>query len=296
MGSAHPPFEYLVSSSQASLESFELARLNAVANLRKEFRQLVDEWIEAEIEARMARWVLETRRLETRDSQQPLPGLSVHATGPTLALDTLPLALPSGDPQSASQGEVGPSHVPGCGRTSPTAERPPSSTRRLPAKRKLFSEDVARTDPEDGGAASPIKRGRHEAAPNSAAAVAALQSLERVLHACANVLQCDPAVPQHMPSGDPLAGAGQMHFSNCSAAQGKLFDSTQPESRIRLHAAPDREPRQRPSLRTAPGQTSTKQVRDEVMRGPSFPSHPVQKRRALFPPIPLYPPRAAAAS
>ena len=58
MGSAHPPFEYLVSSSQASLESFELARLNAVANLRKEFRQLVDEWIEAEIEARMARWVL----------------------------------------------------------------------------------------------------------------------------------------------------------------------------------------------------------------------------------------------
>ena len=54
--------EYLAGASTISLESYELARLNQIANLRKELREVMEEWIEAEVEARFARWVLENRR------------------------------------------------------------------------------------------------------------------------------------------------------------------------------------------------------------------------------------------
>src|SRR5713226_8316138 len=83
MGSAHPPLEYLITTSNTSLESFELSRLNAVANLRKEIRQIVDDWVQAEIEARIARWVLERRRTDTVDSLPDVPHLleSVPAHG-----------------------------------------------------------------------------------------------------------------------------------------------------------------------------------------------------------------------
>ena len=62
--------EYLLRCSKPSLESFELSRLNRVANLRKELRMLVEDWIEAEVEARLAHWVLELHSVE--DSQQEL--------------------------------------------------------------------------------------------------------------------------------------------------------------------------------------------------------------------------------
>ncbi len=51
--------EYLLRCSKPSLESFELSRLNQIANLRKELRSLVEAWIDAEVEARLARWILE---------------------------------------------------------------------------------------------------------------------------------------------------------------------------------------------------------------------------------------------
>jgi len=63
MGSTHPPLESLLELSHNCLEGFELSRLNRISNLRKEFHQLLAEWIEFEIEARFARWVLEYRRL-----------------------------------------------------------------------------------------------------------------------------------------------------------------------------------------------------------------------------------------
>jgi hypothetical protein len=92
MGSAHPPLEYLVTSSNTSLESFELSRLNAVANLRKEIRQVVDDWVEAEIEARIARWVLERRRTDTADQQPDVPQLSEPAPDPRTAARVLQTA------------------------------------------------------------------------------------------------------------------------------------------------------------------------------------------------------------
>ncbi len=62
MSSTQLPLEYLVTSSENCLEAFELARLNQISNLRKEFSQVFDEWVEAEIAARMARCVLDGRR------------------------------------------------------------------------------------------------------------------------------------------------------------------------------------------------------------------------------------------
>jgi hypothetical protein len=62
MGSTHPPLESLLKLSQNCLEGFELSRLNRISNLRKEFHEVLDEWIELEIEARFARWALEFRR------------------------------------------------------------------------------------------------------------------------------------------------------------------------------------------------------------------------------------------
>jgi hypothetical protein len=69
MGSTHPPLESLRKLSQNCLEGFELSRLNRISNLRKEFREVLDEWTEFEIEARFARWLLEYRRL--RDFGSP---------------------------------------------------------------------------------------------------------------------------------------------------------------------------------------------------------------------------------
>jgi hypothetical protein len=54
-----PTIEYLVASSKNSLEAFELAQLNQSSNLRKEFRQILDEWVQVEVDGRIARWILE---------------------------------------------------------------------------------------------------------------------------------------------------------------------------------------------------------------------------------------------
>jgi hypothetical protein len=57
-----PPLDYLREASPASLESFELARLNHAANLRREIGTLIDQWIKETSEALLARWMLESRR------------------------------------------------------------------------------------------------------------------------------------------------------------------------------------------------------------------------------------------
>jgi hypothetical protein len=78
------PLEYLVTSSQTALEGFELSRLNQCANLRKELRQITDQWIEVEIEARMARWILECRRAQDSHSNSSSPESTTPATSGAL--------------------------------------------------------------------------------------------------------------------------------------------------------------------------------------------------------------------
>jgi hypothetical protein len=63
-GAIDRALEYLFTSSGASLESFHLSRLNAVANLRKEMHEIFDEWVEAEVQARLAQELLARKNSE----------------------------------------------------------------------------------------------------------------------------------------------------------------------------------------------------------------------------------------
>src|SRR5260370_30715865 len=54
-----PPWEFLLSASRNSLQSYELSRLNHAANLRKEIGALLDLWIEENSAAMLARWLME---------------------------------------------------------------------------------------------------------------------------------------------------------------------------------------------------------------------------------------------
>jgi hypothetical protein len=99
MGSTHPPLESLLKLSQNCLVGFELTSLNRIANLRKEFREVLDEWIEAQIEASFARWVVEYRLVrDSSEDQRALPPFEP----PQLSFRTVAhapdqLLLPSGD-------------------------------------------------------------------------------------------------------------------------------------------------------------------------------------------------------
>ncbi len=75
MGQKRPPLEYLITSSKKSLEAFELSRLNQSSNLRKELRQILDEWVDAEVDGRIARWILECRRMENVETDSQIASL-----------------------------------------------------------------------------------------------------------------------------------------------------------------------------------------------------------------------------
>src|SRR5437660_11635084 len=56
-----PPWEFLLSASRNSLQSYELSRLSHAANLRKEVAALVDQWVEENSAAMLARWLMDKR-------------------------------------------------------------------------------------------------------------------------------------------------------------------------------------------------------------------------------------------
>jgi hypothetical protein len=64
--STQPPWEFLLSASRNSLQSFELSRLAHAANLRKEISALIDQWMEENAAAMLARWLLEQRERSAR--------------------------------------------------------------------------------------------------------------------------------------------------------------------------------------------------------------------------------------
>ncbi|HKV27163.1 MAG TPA: hypothetical protein VJN90_02660 [Candidatus Acidoferrales bacterium] len=85
MKTTKPMLDYLATCSQTSLESFQLARLNDLANLRKQMIEIIDDWVESDIQARIAEWMLLRRRRQAaprptpqsvrrmRSKQVPLP-------------------------------------------------------------------------------------------------------------------------------------------------------------------------------------------------------------------------------
>ena len=114
MERTRPPLDYLLTCSEAGLESFEMSRLNRIANLRRELRDVLDEWMEAEVNARVARWLLECKRAESRAAGTPalLPPVSL-LLGPQ-ALPFLP-PMPGADdsPSEQSGGTALPAGAPG---------------------------------------------------------------------------------------------------------------------------------------------------------------------------------------
>ena len=70
MGVTRPPLEYLATCSKVALESFELSRLNEASNFRKEVQQILQGWIDTEVDARLARWILESKQAQARDGLQ----------------------------------------------------------------------------------------------------------------------------------------------------------------------------------------------------------------------------------
>lgn len=77
MGVTRPPLEYLATCSKVALESFELSRLNEASNLRKEVQQILQGWIDTEVDARLARWILESKQTHARDGLQAAMGQPV---------------------------------------------------------------------------------------------------------------------------------------------------------------------------------------------------------------------------
>ena len=68
-----PPWEFLLSASRNSLQSYELSRLSHAANLRKEIGALLDQWMEENACAMLARWLIENRERPLGD-RKPAPG------------------------------------------------------------------------------------------------------------------------------------------------------------------------------------------------------------------------------
>ena len=90
-----PPADYLQAASRASLQSFELARLNHAANLRQEIAALIDQWLQETSEAILARWML--------DHHQSLQSSPMSAADIACTLTDLPASLFPEPPASLSQ-------------------------------------------------------------------------------------------------------------------------------------------------------------------------------------------------
>ncbi len=60
-----PPWEFLLSASRNSLQSYGLSRLSHASNLRKEISALIDQWVEENTSAMLARWLMEHRGHES---------------------------------------------------------------------------------------------------------------------------------------------------------------------------------------------------------------------------------------
>ena len=74
-----PPWEFLLSASRTSLQSYELSRLNHASNLKKQCVQLLEAWLEENTNAMLARLLL--------DRPQPLAA----AEQPEGAAETAPI-------------------------------------------------------------------------------------------------------------------------------------------------------------------------------------------------------------
>jgi hypothetical protein len=64
--STQPPWEFLLSASKNSLQSFELSRLSHAADIRNEIGALLDQWMDDHTNATLARLLLQERERSSR--------------------------------------------------------------------------------------------------------------------------------------------------------------------------------------------------------------------------------------
>ena len=69
-----PPWEFLLTASRNTLHSYELSRLAHASNLRKEISSLLDQWLDENANAMVARWLIEQRERTVHAADaQPAP-------------------------------------------------------------------------------------------------------------------------------------------------------------------------------------------------------------------------------
>lgn len=76
---AQPPWDFLLTASRISLQSYELSRLSHAANLRKEIGNLLDQWLDENACAMLARWLLEQRERSSTCAATAEPGSQASA-------------------------------------------------------------------------------------------------------------------------------------------------------------------------------------------------------------------------
>ena len=86
-----PPWEFLLSASRNSLQSYELSRLAHASNLRKEIGALIDQWIEESACAMLARLLINhperfRRTPEPSTTEETFPGRA-HSVSDTVFAD-----------------------------------------------------------------------------------------------------------------------------------------------------------------------------------------------------------------
>jgi len=77
-----PPWEFLLSASRNSLQSYELSRLSHAANLRKEIGALLDLWMEENSAAMLARWLMEHRERPHQPPEDASASETIRKGGP----------------------------------------------------------------------------------------------------------------------------------------------------------------------------------------------------------------------
>ena len=80
-----PPWEFLLSASRNSLQSYELSRLSHAANLRKEIGGLLDQWMEDNSAAMLARWLMEQRERPQQAQKDAPPREGVPTIASTVS-------------------------------------------------------------------------------------------------------------------------------------------------------------------------------------------------------------------
>jgi hypothetical protein len=204
MSDTRPPLEYLIACSEAGLESFELSRMNQAANLRKQLRQIVEQWIESEVNARVARCLLDCRRSPFVGRSELMPTVP----GPFFFEQlTIPFLPPAGDSLRAAVHQE-------CATVR--------DVEGVDARRALLIESGTGTLREleslAGRQAHRLARPRSEHAFRRARE----SSSTRITHGVARVnIARDGAPPEHGPESAPRpasAGDSQAHLPRGCAA------------------------------------------------------------------------------